>query len=314
MNFFRKILIFSMLAAALLSAKASAQPSLDTLQRTLRHEVEWLSNPIHEGRAFGSPSRFFSAAYTASHFSHAGLKPLNGNYFHSFECQGRTARNVMAYLPGKRTDRFVIVGTYADGLGRLSGRIYPGADSNGSGMAALISLADSIKAGTLSVIYVFFDGRNASMAGSRELWRQISSGELKTEEGLTIRPSQIEMMVNIDIIGSTLAPVHPRWLQYVIAMGPQEQYYNILLSNSRHQLGLRIEPDYYGSKDFTRLFYRKIGDQRVFLEHGIPCVVWTSGITDLTNKVEDKPSTLNYPIFAARVELIRRWLEEWIIR
>lgn len=294
--------------------KVSAQSSLDTLQRTLKDEVEWLCNPIHEGRAFGSPSRFFSAAYTASHFHHAGLKPFNGNYFHSFYCQGRVAHNVMAYLPGTRSDRYVIVGTYSDGLGKLAGRIYPGADSNGSGMAALLSLSDSLKPGYLSVIYVFFDGRNASMAGSNEMWRQISSGELKTEDGRTVLPSQIEMMVNIDIIGSTLAPVHPRWPEYVIAMGPQQQYYNILVSNSRHKLGLRIEPDYYGSKDFTRLFYRKIGDQRVFLEHGIPCVVWTSGITDNTNKVEDMPSTLDYPIFAARVELIRRWLEEWVIR
>lgn len=294
--------------------KASAQSSLESLERTLKDEVEWLCNPIHEGRSFGSSSRFFSAAYTASHLSHAGLKPFNGNFFHSFACQGRVAHNVMAYLPGKRSDRYVIVGTYSDGIGKLSGRIYPGADSNSSGMAALLTLADSLKPGNLSVIFVFFDGRNASMSGSNEMWRQISSGELKTEDGRAVLPSQIEMMVNIDIIGSTLAPVHPRWLEYVIAMGPQQQYYNILVSNSRHKLGLRIEPDYYGSKDFTKLFYRKIGDQRVFLEHGIPCVVWTSGITDLTNKVEDKPSTLNYPIFAARVELIRRWLEEWVIR
>lgn len=302
-----------MLALTLVSS-ASAQPDLRRLQRILRDEVEFLCDTLNEGRAFGQKGKFFSTSYTVTRFRDAGLVPLGDGFIHSFDVLGRRGRNVIGFRQGSLKDRYVIVASYSDGLGRLAGNIYPGADSNASGMAALLTLADTLKAGGLSVIFVAFDARNASMAGSYNLWQELASGQLRNPEGRPIRPSQIAMMVNIDIIGSTLAPVHPRWPEFVIAMSSQEDYLNILLTNSRKGLGLRVERDYYGSKDFTRLFYRKIGDQRVFVEHGIPCVVWTSGITNNTNKVEDLPSTLDYPVFASRVELIRAWLQDWVIK
>ena len=114
------------------------------------------------------------------------------------------------------------------------------------------------------------------------------------------------MVVNLDIIGSNLAPVDKYWKEFVMILGGER--YASSIEKCNQGLGLHIYYDYYRSRDFTNLFYRKIGDQKVFLEKGIPALMVTSGITMSTNKEEDTAGTLNYPLFAKRIELIARWL------
>ena len=80
--------------------------------------------------------------------------------------------------------------------------------------------------------------------------------------------------------------------------------------NQEPGFGFELGYDYYGSKDFTRLFYRQISDQRVFLENHIPAVMFTSGITYRNYKPEDNPESLDYDILTARIRLIFHWLDK----
>lgn len=288
---------------------AQGRADLSELEGLLQDEVEFFCDSVQRGRGFGGSGKFHSTAYLRNRFRGAGLLPLGGSYLHEFEYRGIYGRNVVGFRRGKVDNSYVIVSSYVDGLGCLSGRSYPGADSNASGLAALVSLADSLSANGPSVIFVAFDGRNANFCGSEAFWKELSGGALRTPEGRTITPGMIRLMVSIDILGATLSPVHSRWKDYVIVLGDKRHYEGMMLQNNIHSLGLRIDNDYYGSRDFTELFYRRIGDQRVFLSNGVPSIVLTSGITDNTNKVTDLPATLNYPVFARRVELLRRYLE-----
>ena len=290
-------------------SRAQYGPNLGKLESALRDEVEFFCDSVQQGRGFGGSGKFHSTAYLRNRFRGCGLQPLGSSYIHEFEHNGKFGRNIVGFRQGPQRDSYIIVGSSIDGLGRLSGKIYPGADSNASGLAALVSLADSLSATGPSVIFVAFDGRNAGFSGSQAFWKELSRGALRTPDGRVVRPDMIRLMVNIDIIGSTLSPVHSRWRRYVIVLGDKRHYPGLMLQNNIHSLGLRIEDNYYGSRDFTDLFYRRIGDQKVFLNHGIPVMLWTSGITDNTNKVTDLPATLNYPVFACRVELLRRFLE-----
>ena len=79
-------------------------------------------------------------------------------------------------------------------------------------------------------------------------------------------------------------------------------------ANAKDGLGLDIALNYYGSESFTRMFHDKVGDQRIFVENGVPCAVFTSGITMNTNKPSDTAKTLNYDIFKKRIFLIFHWL------
>ena len=80
-------------------------------------------------------------------------------------------------------------------------------------------------------------------------------------------------------------------------------------ANRERGFGLELGFDYYGSKDFTRLFYRRISDQRVFLDHNIPAVMFTSGITLLNNKPADTPDSLDYEVLKDRIRLIFFYLD-----
>ena len=59
------------------------------------------------------------------------------------------------------------------------------------------------------------------------------------------------------------------------------------------------------------MFYR-LSDQRVFIDNGIPAVMFTSGITMNNNKTRDKATSLNYPILKKRIYLIYHWLEKML--
>jgi len=196
----------------------------------------------------------------------------------------------------RKSPRPVIVLTaYYDGLGVLDGRLYPGADSNASGVAALLSVAARIR-DRADVVIAFLDGHNANLSGADALRN-------------ALRGQRIQLLVNFDILGSTLAPVDKFWPDFLIALGADR--HRVLLEECNAGLQLHYYHTYYRSRTFTDVFYRKVGDQRGFLADGVPTIVFTSGITDLTNKPGDAPETLDYPVFAKRVEFISRFISRY---
>ena len=76
-------------------------------------------------------------------------------------------------------------------------------------------------------------------------------------------------------------------------------------------IDMDIDLTYYGSKDFTRMFYR-LSDQRVFIDNGIPAVLFTSGITMNTNKTRDTAQTIDLEILRKRILLMYHWLEKML--
>lgn len=270
------------------------------LEARLRSCVAFLAGEELEGRAMGSAGGNAAAFYIHSFFRNAGLDVK----VHSFVSAGHTGRNIMGFKCFPGADRYVIVMASYDGLGRLGGKMYPCADANASGVAALLELASDVhkSAGRpKNFIYVALDGHNLGMSGGEELVRYLSS--------CGIEASKIAMVINLDTVGSTLVPPGGSGKDYLIALGGGSMSYSMEYSNVG--LGLDLSYDYYGSKGFTDMFYRRVSEQKHFLNLGVPCVMFTSGITDHTFKVTDTAATLDYPVFAKRVEFIRRWMRRF---
>jgi hypothetical protein len=122
-------------------------------------------------------------------------------------------------------------------------------------------------------------------------------------------------MVNIDQIGSTMSPLSSRRKDYMIMLGNESVKPNKrdLLHSCNKQFGIDLDLDltYYGSHDFTKMFYR-LSDQRVFVDNGIPAVLFTSGITMNTNKTWDTPETIDIEVFKKRIFLMYHWIEKMI--
>ncbi len=112
-----------------------APPSLSADEQKLRTElmtdVQKLGGEIGERNLDRYPQLLAAAAYIEAELTRAGFKPRRDEY----EVQGRKVWNIEAELTG-RSSEVVLIGAHYDSvLGA------PGANDNGSGVAALLALA-----------------------------------------------------------------------------------------------------------------------------------------------------------------------------
>ena len=236
-------------------------------------------------------------------------------------CRGSVGRNIIGFLPGKNTsgkDKYVIIAAHYDSHGVIDGNLYPGADSNASGVVAMLNLA--VMFGKMkelgrdygkNLIFVATDAKERNSAGAEALMAEIRSGSLRNpSSGEAITMDKIYATVVLDIIGSTLEPIHKGRNDFLIMLSGGQFTFDLTRANEGPGLGLDIATNYYGSQSFTEMFHRRFGDQKVFTQNGLTCAVFTSGITMLTNKTSDTAGTLDYEILRKRIFLIFHWLEK----
>ena len=236
-------------------------------------------------------------------------------------CRGAVGRNIIGFLPGKNTsgkDKYVIIAAHYDSHGVIDGNLYPGADSNASGVVAMLNLA--VMFGKMkelgrdygkNLIFVATDAKERNSAGAEALMAEIRSGSLRNpSSGEAITMDKIYATVVLDIIGSTLEPIHKGRNDFLIMLSGGQFTFDLTRANEGPGLGLDIATNYYGSQSFTEMFHRRFGDQKVFTQNGLTCAVFTSGITMLTNKTSDTAGTLDYEILRKRIFLIFHWLEK----
>ena len=115
-------------------------------QEKLGREVSFLTDSICQGRASGTKGNLEAAMWIRRKFEEAGLIGMTDSWTQGFSIKnGIRGHNVIGMLPGSKSipcDRYVIIGAHYDHLGMLDGKMYPGADSNASGVTAMTSLAE----------------------------------------------------------------------------------------------------------------------------------------------------------------------------
>ena len=334
-----KAAIISIMAAALCciaAPESAAQNAMSREHRSakkilsedrLRHQLGFLCDTLCKGRGFTTPGGVEAGFWINREFERIGLMKFGSSYGKRvFDGKGKVGHNIVGMLPGSKyfsRDRYVVVGAHYDHLGELSGKIYPGADANASGTVALINLAEMLtgirnygKSHNYNVIFVAFDGKEHDMAGSKAFWRMIENGDLTDPQtGQVITKEKISLMVNIDQIGSTMSPLKSGRKDYMIMLGTESlkpiKRDMLQICNRMYAIDLELDLTYYGSPDFTRIFYR-LSDQRIFIDNGIPSVLFTSGITMNTNKTWDTPETIDMEVFKKRIFLMYHWIEKMI--
>lgn len=296
-------------------------------EESIRHKVEFLTDSICAGRGTGTIGAVETAAWIAREFENAKLMKSKGSYFKRFKTdKGICGTNVIGFMPNsskKAHNKYVIIGAHFDHLGTINGTMYPGADSNASGTAALVSIAEMFSQMKMSgkiwdsnIIFVAFDGNGHDLSGSRALWKMIERGELTDPvSGGRITKKMITLMVNIDQVGCSLSPLKSGRKDYLIMLGnhsisPNKQE-RLEMCNRLYLTNLQLSHTYYGSENFTKMFYR-LSDQRVFIDNHIPAVMFTSGITMNNNKTRDNAASLNYPVLKKRIYLMYHWIEKML--
>ncbi len=284
------------------SHNASAYEHLANVSVQKEH-ILFLTGGETAGRACGSRGAFVAKEYIEKKFEEYGVSKRGILYYQPFKEKNVTGYNVIGEISAyPASNEYVIIGAHYDHLGAIKGKVYPGADDNASGVTALLELGRMFgqmkkdgKYPSKNILFVAFDGKELSMAGSRNFLK-----------GMRIHPNNIICMINMDQIGSTLAPPHEKE-NYLLVLGrdslKQWAAERIDLCNRTAHLGIDIDYTFYDSENFYKLFYR-LSDHHPFAQKGIPALFFTSGITNLTYKEEDTEDKINYPVLTNRIKLI----------
>lgn len=114
-----------------ISNAAPLSPEEIELRTELKSDVQTLAGEIGERNMGHYPQLNAAADFIEGSFSRAGLRPRRDSY----EVRGQACHNIEAEIPGTRPN-VVLIGAHYDSVFGS-----PGANDNGSGVAALLALA-----------------------------------------------------------------------------------------------------------------------------------------------------------------------------
>ncbi|MDD2242904.1 MAG: M28 family peptidase [Bacteroidales bacterium] len=279
-------------------------------QYRARQCITTLASKEAAGRATGTDGIAYARSYIIDRYLQAGIKPWNctdayahGFYFYTKGGMKLLGANVIGYIPSRSGSKeWIVIGAHYDHLGTIGDKIYYGADDNASGIAALLELANAFgsayKRSILpekNILFIAIDGKEFNRAGSLEFVR--NGG---------INPGNISLMINIDQIGSILAPPG-KSKDYMLILGREKVDSTVVRKinylNTAYGLNIDLDYTFYGSKSFYKIF-SGLSDQRSFSDYHIPSLLFTSGITENTYKTTDTEETITYSAMIARTQLI----------
>lgn len=194
----------------------------------------------------------------------------------------RHLNNLLAYIPGKRTDEWVIVGAHYDHEGTFpdiaDDGIYNGADDNASGVVAVLQMARAfVMSGEQperSVIFAFWDGEEKGLLGSRHFVANCKFID------------KVKCYLNFDMIGRGPAD-NPKLVSYFFT--ESHPAFGKWLTRDLRERGWCFEPS-------LRPWDNPVGgsDNGSFARKGVP-IIWyhTEGHPDYT-RPSDTADKINY--------------------
>jgi hypothetical protein len=202
------VLLAAAVNLALGPAATAPPPPSSTLDRSqLLADTATLSDPALEGRLAASAGGRRARAWIASAFAAIGLQPAGTTEFEQpfsftirrlsglfspgpFRREYRDSGNVIGRLHGSDPTRpAIVISAHYDHLGVVGGVVYPGADDNASGVAAMLAVARAMKArgSRHSLIFAAFDAEEQGLRGARLF---VQSGA----------PGRFALNINLDML------------------------------------------------------------------------------------------------------------------
>lgn len=297
----RSPLLAAVLAAsALVPGAAQAQVPDSPLRvdpAQLMADVRVLAHDSMQGRAVGTPGAALARRHLEARLRGLGLVPL-ADTFAVTRRGGETLTGVNLYvtLPGFLfPDRWLALTAHYDHVGVRDGEIYNGADDNASGTAALLALAEALRANPPrhSVMLAFLDAEEGGLQGARHL----------VAESLPATEERILVNVNLDMVGhsdgelwATGTTPYPALRPLVERVRPAEPVFVVFGHDT---------PQDTGSDNWINA-----SDHAAFHARGIPFLYF--GVADHPDyhRPTDDPETLNPAFLAGAAETVLRVVEK----
>ena len=274
----------------------------------LRIHVEEIASPKYNGRKTGEEGHNRVCDLIRTYYKDQGIQPPEShpNYYqvvpNNVLPEGlNDSQNVLAYIEGTEyPEEYIYISAHSDHEGIIDGNIYPGADDNGSGTAAVFEIAEAFKKAKIdghgpkrSIVFLHVTAEEVGLHGSRYY----------TEHPIFPIENTISTL-NIDMIGR-VDKQHLDNEDYIYVIGADrkstELHFIIQEANSNF-VGLNLDYKYNDPNDANRYYYRS--DHYNFAMKDIPVVFFFNGEHEDYTKPTDTADKINYKLLEKRTKLI----------
>jgi len=322
----KRVIFFSLfILPLLLSAQAPVNPVKNPVAKDFSVTLTNLSSDKMEGREAGTTGAALASEYIALQMQAKGLHPYGDktpdnkrDWFQNFEAVSYNAdrdsmalmintdgkilvfdsteakevklRNVIGFIPGIDTSRFIIIGAHYDHLGIRDGKIFNGADDNASGVAGLIALAGAWAVNTekppCNIVFAAWTAEEKGAIGSQYFVQNLKK-----------RIDRIIFSLNMDMI-SRSAPEDTTGMLISIGTLPSGENLRAIAKEANMKLTNPFELDlwdvsgHYGS------------DYAYFAERQIPVMTFFSGYNEDYHTPKDKIEKVDLQKMSNILELV----------
>ncbi len=262
-----------------------------------------------EGRDTGEPGQKKAVEFLKKEYQKMNIPSAfeGDDYFQEipvayFEGKAKNdSENVLAYIKGtEKPEEVLVISAHLDHVGHHDGKIYNGADDDGSGTVALLEIAEAFKKAKengdgpkRSVLILHVTGEEKGLFGSRYY-----------AENPVFPLENTIANINVDMIGR-VDPEHKDNENYIYVIGADRlstQLDETVTNANKNLSEFTLDYKYNDRNDPQRIYYRS--DHYNFAKKGIPSVFFFSGIHEDYHQPTDTPDKINYPLMTKRTKLI----------
>ena len=277
-------------------------------QEDLKELLYVYASDYFEGRKTGTPGQRRATDFLRHFYKSHQISAAKGtvDYYQNMKLrvdnQYVDSQNVVAIIEGEELpEEYLVLSSHLDHLGMKEGKIYNGADDDGSGTVALLEIAAAFQKAKSeghgpkrSIIFLHVTGEEKGLLGSKYYTENPLYPLEKTFTNLNV-----DMIGRIDTKRSNPNP------NYIYLIGSDR------LSQDLHQLSetvnatySKLELDYtFNDENDPNDFYTR-SDHYNFAEKQIPVIFYFSGTHEDYHKPTDTASKINYDLLEARTKLI----------
>ena len=275
----------------------------------LKTHLYKFSSEEFQGRKAGELGQKLASEFLKSYYLSEKIEsPLgNDNYYQTipasyFSENIKSSENVLAFVEGtEKPNEVIILSAHLDHLGiSKDGKIYRGADDDGSGTVAIMEMAQAFKTAKnegngpkRSILFLHLTAEEIGKKGSAFY---TSNPIFPLENTIT--------NLNIDMIGR-VDDLHANNKNYIYLIGSdrlsKELHY---ISEKVNNTFFNINIDYRYNEEGERNHYYSRSDHYNFALQGIPVIFYFNGEHNDYHEVSDTPDKIDYKLLEKRTKLI----------
>lgn len=278
------------------------------VEQDLKELLYVYASDYFQGRETGTLGQKRAVTFLREFYQNRNIKAAQGtqDYFQPMELtikgQAIATENVIAVIEGKsKPEEYIVISSHLDHEGIKNGKIYNGADDDGSGTVALLEIAEAFQAAAAegngparSIIFLHVSGEEKGLLGSRYY----------TDNPLYPLANTLANL-NIDMVGRTDPKRESKNRNYVYLIGTDR------LSTELHQISeqvndatVKMDLDYtYNAADDPNRFYFR-SDHYNFAKNNIPVIFYFNGTHADYHKPTDTVEKIEYDLLAQRAQLV----------